>query len=269
MPALDSRRLTRRVPNRCLLAGAWLLAAWACAPSLAAPPVTWALAPYRIRVFLSAEASPEWTPARRAELARELAARSQSLAGAVWQLDVVESPRELTAAARAGLDRVPASPAATRIIESLALAPDGPEKEIFDKVILLHLTADPSGEKVSACEWDAYTATWGPTIVRPAPRGGLGHAAFAAVHAACGTLGRVELPSASTQAPAPANPAVPAAKAETKPEAAAGRVFLRIRGADLTPRDTSLAPAHVGDVFRVVRRTPGSAARLANSEMLP
>jgi|GEM_PF-4920649 len=269
MPALDSRRLIRRVPNRCLLASAWLLAAWACAPSLAAPPVTWALAPYRIRVFLSAEASPEWPPARRAELARELAARSQSLAGAVWQLDVVESPRELSTAARAGLDRVPASPAATRIIESLALAPDGPEKEIFDKVILLHLAADPSGEKVSACEWDAHTATWGPTIVRSAPRGGLGHAAFSAVHAACGTLGRVELPSTATQAAAPANPAVPAAKTETKPEGTAGRVFLRIRGADLTPRDSSLAPAHVGDVFRVVRRSPGSAARLATSEAVP
>lgn len=269
MPPFDSRRL-----NACFRPLALALLAWcAAAPALAAPPVTWALAPTRIRVYLSAEASPEWPAARRAELARELSSRSQSLAGALWQLDVVESSKEMAAAVRAGLDRAASSAAITKAIESLVLAPEGPNKEVFDKFVLVHLGSTPAGEQVQAREWDVYTGTWGPTLTRRAPPGGLGHAAFGALRAACGTLARLELGSSSAPAsPAAAPGTAPAAGAPApKPvsEAGVGRVFLRVRGGDLTPRDSSLSPAQVGDVLRVVRRSAGSAGKVASSQEVP
>lgn len=200
----------------CALSAALLLAGLS---SVASSQTVWEIDPYRIQVLLAVEPGAGLTPRFERELQRGLVDRTDLLVGAAWILEAAPADVRLRHAILHHLDTL--SP------ESLEIA-----NAKLDKLVLLAISSDSAGYRVSARELDLRTRLWGTLVT-------LSVAQLAAVHdAAFDALCAAFAPLATVS--------------ETDP--ARKTVALRLRAGALPPRDPTLTFSQPGSVFRHMMR---------------
>jgi hypothetical protein len=177
----------------------------------------WELTPYRIRAALSLEYRPELTPPLEANLRTGLVDQANLHIGAAWELTVEAAPAPLGQEMLADLASIK--------IESLPA-----EWLDADKVTLLSVGIDLNGFQVSGRELDVRTRMWGPVVRATAPHPArLCDTLFSVLHRAFAPLAQIE-------------------------EVEEGTVTLRLRAAELPPRDRVCLATAPGDVFQPIVR---------------
>jgi hypothetical protein len=151
-----NQRIPMKPSSRALLLAAFLLAPLAWQPRQARAQIEWEYTPYSIKVYLAFSRSPEFTPALRSALERDLETWSESWHGAVWTLDAAAPPPELAGdmpldLALIDLERIEA-------VDEDALR--------GDKLLLAAVDAQPAGYRVCVRELDCRTRVWGPVYER-------------------------------------------------------------------------------------------------------
>jgi hypothetical protein len=134
-------------------AGPWTQAG----PSAAQAQTNWLYSPYRIRVWLAMDGSPELTERLADRIAATMTDRSLTVAKAAWDVRTVPCPRPL----RWDVVTRPQDVTVDQVVQVA-----GPRMRIDDKLVLLSVRAQPSGYRVTARELDTHTRTWQPMIQR-------------------------------------------------------------------------------------------------------
>ena len=193
----------------------------AAAPSALHAFTVWELDPYRVQIYYSTPAGPEWTARRDASFGDDLVRRCKATMSGVWKLTVTRAPEEIT--------RLMDQPLHRDELEGPPLAMKPP-----DKLLLLRIALAPGGFSIEAREWDMASSAWGPTISRGAPSASrVAQEAKLALIAAFSPLARLE-----------------------KLEADMAQVS--VRAGDSIPRDVTFKLVKPGDALRLVRRVPDS-----------
>lgn len=211
-------------------------------PVSAAERVVWELRPYEVRVVLAPDDAPQWTGRRLRSLATALRDAARATFGRQWKLEAFVADVDARRALHAARDEAASERAHEALVRSSAA---GDRAAAVDKAIVLALRGTATGGVLAAREWDAETGTWGPSIERPAAaRGDLAAAAFGAVAAAFSPQARCE-------------------KVE------GDRLTVRLRAAQLPPRDPRAAPLRPGAIIRLAQRGAGGAdAQLADTYLV-
>ncbi len=153
-------------------------------PAAAQAQTNWLYSPYRIRVWLAMDGSPELTEPLADRIAATITDRSLTVAKAAWDIRTVACPRPLR------WDAV-MRPQEVTVDQVVQVA--GPRMSIDDKLVLLSIRADSSGYRVTARELDTHTRTWQPMIQRETHQvGRIPETAFAAVVDAFTPLMQIE-----------------------------------------------------------------------------
>lgn len=138
--------MTRRIlPLLCALA---LLAI----PSTCLAQAAWEYTPYQVRVWLALEVTPELPPQLVPPLGDSLAARSESVMGAVWSLQAEPAPAALRDDLLQRLEKITPDQIAAASKTVLSA----------DKIYLAALTAGPQGYDLAVRELDARARQLGP-----------------------------------------------------------------------------------------------------------
>jgi hypothetical protein len=211
-------------------AAAIVLAGW-CGRAALADSV-WEMLPYRVQVIVAVAPSPEWQPQLEADLCGELAARSDVVIGAMWDVAASVAPPTLRARMLAAVETVAFSELPRSCAE-------------MDKVMLVAVTAVDAGYHVTARELDVRTQTWGTPVRRRAWQAAkLRNAAFHAVVDAFSPLARIDRAKEST-------------------------AVLRPRGSGLPVREAAALAVRPGRVFRPVVRRNDRDGNLAAVTQIP
>ena len=186
----DAHRLTpgrtrrRSLVARVLLMGLLCLSALLAAPERLRAQATWEYSPYRIRVWVAMDDSPELTERLVEQIAATLADRGGVAAGAAWDVRTALCPPELRHDA---LTRI-----ADITVDDMARVA-GRRLQVDDKLVLLAVQAEATGFRLSARELDCRTRTWQPVVHRTVVQSRrIPAEAFAAVHEAFAPLVRVD-----------------------------------------------------------------------------
>lgn len=136
-----------------------LLAAIAvvAAPSRACGQAAWEYSPYQVRVWLALEPAPQLPPEIVPSLGDQLAARSQSVLGAVWDLQATTIPPALRGDVLHALESLTTERIA-------AVSKDG---LLTDKLYVAAVATSPRGFVVSVREVDGRARQVGPVTSRP------------------------------------------------------------------------------------------------------
>jgi hypothetical protein len=194
----------------------------------------WEIEPYRIQVLLAMEPGPRLTRRLEQELLRGLVERTDLLVGAAWVLESAAAEPPLRQAMLRHLDTL--SP------ESLPV----PQAKL-DKLMLLAISADDAGYRISVREFDLRTQLLGTQVTMTIPQQtALPDAAFEALCSAFAPL---------------------AAVTETDPERKI--VSLRLRAGALPPRDESLKFSQPGSIFQYVVRYNDREGNLQRVMVMP
>ncbi|NUQ61327.1 MAG: hypothetical protein HUU20_02495 [Pirellulales bacterium] len=218
-------------------ARAWTWAALAAAV-LTAPPApafgqaVWELTPYRIRVFLAMDHSPELTEQLEEDLRTDLSHQADARIGAAWNVDFAPVPAPLERAMAADWSKITVDVVPKDDLE-------------LDKILLLKVSADLAGYHVAGRELDVRTRTWN-TVVRatalhPAR---LCDTAFGVMCKAFAPLARVE-------------------------EVEKTSVLLRLRAAALAPRDPNCLRTQPGALLMPVVRYNNREGKFAKATPIP
>ena len=225
-------------PIRCLPISKVLLLSLSVATSVARAaeePPPWELQPYHIQLFVAASADPLLPPSRADELRQFLAARTRTVVGGRWQLEVAAAPQRLAEAMHGD-------------IEGIAVADLPSESLKKDKVMLLAVAAAGPQIAIAAREYDVATQLWNTTVRRRCDQPpALDHLAFDAALAAFAPLARIE-----------------------KVDGAA--VVIRLRAGSITRRDAGVPRIQPGTVFRpvlVAGKSPGDVTPIAWTWLWP
>ncbi len=216
--------------------GRWLCALVALAAVLsgmrteaAATESVWELTPYRIRVVLEFDEAAELTPGLEADLRKGLANETDLLIGAPWVLSLTSAP-------------VPLKDQMIGDMESVTLESLSPEWLADDKVALLTVGVVVDGYRITGRELDVRTQVWSPviaeTVHHPAR---LRDTLFGVLERVFAPLGQIE-----------------AVEGET--------VTLRLRAANLAPRDPTCLVTPTGTIFQPIVRyndREGNARKVA------
>ena len=184
-----------------------------CASAAAqSAPTAWELSPYRIKLIVAAESGGE---SLENSLSADLAARSATVVGGSWRVEVLPTTPELR-------QKVLSSLAALTTEDLPAAALDA------DKVLFVGVRAAGGGYHIEAREFDTLTRLWNVTVAAEAaqPRE-IGPRAFQALLRAFAPLARIESTDGKTAA-------------------------LRLRAAALARRDRNLPAVLPGAAFRPV-----------------
>ena len=164
-----------------LLAVVGLLAA---GPGPARAQSTWQYSPYRIRVWLAFDGSPELTAPLAETIATTIADRAQTVAQATWDVRTELCPLPLRTDAAIRTKDV--------TVEQMLQVADQ-RLRIDDKLVLLSVRAFPSGYRVAARELDCHTRTWQPLVQHETVQSGrIAELAFSAVTDAFRPLLRID-----------------------------------------------------------------------------
>lgn len=112
----------------------------------------WEYSPYQVRVWIALEPVPQLPDELIPGLAESLAARSESVFGAVWQLEAAAAPPALQADLLHGLDSLTAERIAAVAKEGLSA----------DKLYVASITAAPHGYNLAVREVDGRARQIGP-----------------------------------------------------------------------------------------------------------
>jgi hypothetical protein len=141
-----------------VVVGLWAAGAWmGHGPSLAQAQSTWLYSPYRIRVWLAMDGSPELTGQLADRIAATIADRSQTVAQAAWDIRTVPCPAPLHW-------DVAVRPQDVTVQQMVQVADR--RLRIDDKLVLLSVRAEPGGFQIVARELDCHTRTWQPMVQR-------------------------------------------------------------------------------------------------------
>ena len=112
----------------------------------------WEESPYRLRIVVAVEPSPWLSPAFEEQLIASIQMRTESLAGAALNAQLVAAPPKLRYAM-------------TRRIEAFTSPAEIGDAagEKIEKELLLGVRARPDGVELVAREFDTYIQRWGPT----------------------------------------------------------------------------------------------------------
>jgi hypothetical protein len=205
-----------------------------CFSSSARSQTVWELDPYRIAVLAAVERGAGLTPRFEQNLLNGLVERTDLLVGAAWVLEAAPAEPPLRHLMLERLESLSA--------ESLPMA-----DEKLDKLMLLAISADTAGYRVSAREFDMRTRLFGTRVtMSAAERATIHDVAFDALCAAFAPL---------------------AAIAET--DSQKKTVSLRLRAGALPPRDESLAFVRPGSVFRHMVRYNDRQGNLQRVVVVP
>jgi hypothetical protein len=163
-----------------LVAGPWT----GCGSGQACAQATWQYSPYRIRVWLAFDGSPELTGQFAELIATTIADRALTVAGATWDVrtELCPLPLRTDAAIR------PQDVTVEQVVEVA-----GHRLRIDDKLVLLSVRASPSGYRIAARELDCHTRTWQPLVQHETVQSGrIAESAFSAVTDAFTPLLRIE-----------------------------------------------------------------------------
>lgn len=145
---------------------------------------TWEYSPYRIRLWIAFDRSPELTEQLREQIAASVQQRSYAIAGASWDIRVSACPATLRSEAARGLDRL--------TFEALEPAVK-PRLEIDDKLIVLSVRAEPNGFRIQARELDCRSRILAAVVRRQTVQPSrIADEAFLAVRQAFTPLVRIE-----------------------------------------------------------------------------
>jgi len=210
------------------VAAAVLSVAVLTAPHAARAQSVWEFTPYRIQIYVAIGVAPELTAEAREDLIADLAARTNAIIGASWDLTITPAPPALHSALLADLEGVP-----NELLPKDALA--------HDKVILAAVVPERSGYRLAARELDVRTMTWNAAVEESVWQ------AFKLRDAMFGVVCDAFAPLAQIGA------------VDKK------QVTLRLRAAALPIRDGSLGLVDSGDVFQPLFRyndRDGNARRI-------
>jgi hypothetical protein len=149
-----------RVPASMVLAVVSLLAAAHGTNEgvpLAHAQSTWLYSPYRIRVWLAMDGSPELTDQLAERIARTITDRGQTFAEATWDIRTIPCPLPLRWDAAMRPQDITVEQVAQVAAQRL---------RVDDKLVLLSVRSEPGGYRVTARELDCHTRTWQPLIQR-------------------------------------------------------------------------------------------------------
>jgi hypothetical protein len=137
-----------------LLTAALLPLIWQAQPARA--QIEWEYTAYDIKVYLSLARAPEFTPALRESVERDLETWAESWYGAVWTLDALPPPAALAVDMPLGLELVD-----IERIETL-------DEDVLraDKLFLAAVAEDGAGYRICVRELDCRTRVWGPVYQR-------------------------------------------------------------------------------------------------------
>ncbi|MCH5373321.1 MAG: hypothetical protein JJ992_05055, partial [Planctomycetes bacterium] len=170
-----------------LLASTGLLVFAACtwlSPACARAQATWEYSPYRIRVWLALETSPELTERLAERIASTIADRGYAVAGATWDVRTQACPEPLRADAVERLEDLTAGDIGRVAADRL---------KIDDKLIVVSVRASASGYHIAARELDCHTRTWQPTARRETSQPSrIADSVFSAVREAFTPMARIE-----------------------------------------------------------------------------
>lgn len=144
------------------------------------PATSWELSPYRIHLLVAVDSGGTLPPRLANELPADLAAQATAAAGGAWRVQARAAPAELR---QSLLENISALDAKSLPSDALA----------GDKVLLLAVSEQPDGFRVSARELDVATGLWNSTVTREVPQPAqIPAAALRALLAAFAPLGRIE-----------------------------------------------------------------------------
>lgn len=162
-----------------------LLAAVAvlAAPGRACGQAAWEYSPYQVRVWLALEPAPQLPPEIVPPLGDLLAARSQSVLGAVWDLQATAIPPALRDDVLHDLDSLTSERIAAVSKDALQA----------DKLYVAAVATSPQGFVVSVREVDGRARQLGPVAIRPiASREALGTVLWDLIAASFTPLVKIE-----------------------------------------------------------------------------
>lgn len=157
-----------------------LLASFATEARVAAQEaIPWSERPQRIRVLLVADAAPEWTNERLADVGRQLQALSATHLGRLWQVEVATAPDSL----RQTLLNSSAWAEPKDVTTGL---------EGVDQLCIVTLRRQPGGYSIVSRGWSTLAQRWTAPALRAAPQTeDVVAAMFRAVHATSGFVARI------------------------------------------------------------------------------
>lgn len=217
-----ARRIALRLAMACC--AGWLL----LPPTRGLAQSFWEMTPYRIELIVAVDPAAAPCSHLVETLPKELLERIDNLVGAVWQLNLRTPSTDLAATIQSRLERLTA--------DDLGKLPDG-----IDKVLLLAVSADRSGFRLRAHDYDLRTRTWNAVVENHVPhRELLADAAFDVLWKAFSPIAQVDVD-------------------------ADRNVILRPRAGGLPLRDPTLHLASPGDLFRPVVRKLDRQGRTAEA----
>lgn len=191
--------------------------------SFAQPPIE--LMPYKIRVLAIIQNSPLISPEMAGEIRYVLSERALSVVGAPWDLTLEEAPADL----QLPLQSIPP------IVSPEQMPAPWKEPSYQDKIMVLVVTASPTGWTTVAREFDSRTGLWGtPAIQECYQIADVATAAFEVLLEAFAPVAEIE--------------EVIQAENQSK------QVQVRVKGSALACRDPSVQFLKPGDAMRVIVR---------------
>ncbi len=182
----------------------------------------WELTPYRVQLHVTVDPVLNSEGRFQQRLASRLVDRCDSVVGATWNVEIIES-KDTTRRNHKKWFTVPPYEPVTEFV------PEGSD-ERFDKLFIIDVKKAPLGYGIACREFDARTRTWSPTIHATATQAArLVETTFEAMLAAFAPLAKIE-------------------NAEKK------TATLRLRGGALPHPDDSWSLVQPGDLFRPLMR---------------
>ena len=170
-----------------------MIPCWANARPVSAQE-TWDYSPYRIRIWLAFQESPQMSDRMRSDIARFLKQRARIYAGATWKVAVSPAPNKVAAEMLRQIDQITVD----QIKESwINWDPEDAAEAKFaptgDKLMLLAIREDLGGVSIQARELDCRTRYWGPVVHRQVGQvRRTAREAFSAIATAFAPIARIE-----------------------------------------------------------------------------
>ncbi len=118
----------------------------------------WEVTPYKVKVLLATDRSPDWSPVVTQQIENHLHERAKAIFGAAWELDNAPVPAVLVYDLTTRPERLNA--------KRVAAAVDAKDLRQLDKIILVGLRRNRIGVTVHCREFDCHTRSLSPVTTR-------------------------------------------------------------------------------------------------------